>query len=38
VHDHDPVGDGKRLLLVVRDVDEHQPQLPLEVPQLDPHP
>ena len=37
VHDDDPVGHRQRLLLVVRDVDEHQPELALEVAQLDPH-
>ena len=37
VHDDDPVGHREGLLLVVRDVDEHQPELSLEVAQLDPH-
>ena len=38
VHDDDPVGHGQRLFLVVRDVDEHQAQLALEVAELDAHP
>ena len=38
VHDHDPVGHRERLFLVVRDVDEHQAELALEVAQLDAHP
>ena len=37
VHDDDPVGHRERLFLVVRDVDEHQPELALEVAQLDAH-
>ena len=37
VHDDDPIGHRERLFLVVRDVDEHQPQLALKVPQLDAH-
>ena len=38
MHDDDPVGHRERLLLVVRDVDEHEAELALEVAQLDPHP
>ena len=38
VHDHDAVGHRERLFLVVRDVDEHQAELALEVAQLDAHP
>ena len=38
VHDHDPIGHRERLFLVVRDVDEHQAELALEVAQLDAHP
>ena len=38
MHDDDPVADGKRLLLIVGDVDEHEPELALERAQLDPHP
>ena len=38
VHDDDPVGHRQRFLLVVRHVDEHQPELALEVAQLDAHP
>jgi hypothetical protein len=38
VHDHDPVGHRERLFLVVSDVDEHEAELALEVPELDPHP
>ncbi len=38
VHDDDPVGHRERFLLVVRDVDEHQAELALEVAQLDAHP
>src|SRR5260221_1537825 len=38
VHDADAVGHRQRLLLVVRDVDKHQAELPLEVAQLDAHP
>src|SRR3990172_3516033 len=38
VHDDDPVGHRERLLLIVRDVDEHKTELALEVAQLDAHP
>ena len=38
VHDDDPVGHRERFFLVVRHVDEGQPELALEVPQLDAHP
>ena len=38
VHDHDAIGHRERLFLVVRDVDEHQAELALEVAQLDAHP
>ncbi len=37
VHDDDPIRHRERLFLVVRDVDEHQPELALEVAELDPH-
>ena len=37
VHDDDPIRHRQRLFLVVRHVDEHQPELALEVPQLDAH-
>ena len=37
VHDDDAVGHRQRLFLVVRDVDEHQPELTLEVAELDAH-
>src|SRR5438876_1888330 len=38
VHDDDAVRHRQRFLLVVRDVDEHQPELALEVAKLDAHP
>ena len=37
VHDDDPVGHREGLFLIVRHVDEHQAELPLEVAELDPH-
>ena len=37
VHDDDPVRHRERLFLVVRHVDEHQPELALQVPELHAH-
>ena len=37
VHDDDPVRHRERFLLIVRDVDEHQAELALEVAELDAH-
>ena len=38
VHDDDAIGHRERFFLVVRDMDEHEAQLTLEIAELDAHP